>query len=141
MDRRTFILDAGGAMLWAAGVPVVRVEPAGATHATLATTGVAPISIAVFDASLAQGRRLARDAARLVIPAFAVEADDDIGALWHARIAPGLMRRTTLAAALRPADAFVLARFAASLDCGLIDTSPDACSVIRSGNRGFSDRT
>lgn len=121
MDRRSFIRDTGGAALWAASW---RMANAG----TMPMPGTAPVrdlplaSVAVFDPSLARGRRLAVDATRHGLLAFALEADADPGALWHQRIAPRVDGHAVLVVALRPADAFVFARFAAALGCGVIDS-------------------
>lgn len=122
MDRRNFIRDTGGAALWAAGwrmagagtMPMQAGSTAPALYPALA-------SVAVFDPSLASGRRLALDATRHALPAYALEADADLGVLWHMRIAPRVAHHAVLAAALRPADAFVLAHFAASLRCSVIE--------------------
>ena len=123
MDRRTFIRDTGGAALWAAGWPaadVAAVQPLVHAGRRVPPRELAHCGIAVFDPSLVQGRRLARDVMRFPIAAFALEAEADIGALWHAQIAPCIVRRAALAAALRPADAFVLSRLAAAFECRLI---------------------
>jgi hypothetical protein len=116
MDRRTFIRNIGGVALWrASGATPVLARPPGDTPAP----DFESAGVVVFDPSLERGRRLARVAARCAMPAFALEADADIGALWHARIAPRIGRHAVLATALRPADTFVLERFAAPLDCRL----------------------
>jgi hypothetical protein len=134
MDRRTFILDTASAALWAAGC---NAAADARRDATRLGAEFAAIDVAVFDPSLARGRRLAREAARRAVRAFALERHADIGALWHARIAPRVARRAALAAALRPADAFVLARLASTLDCRVIDAAPPA----KTDNRDSSDRT
>jgi hypothetical protein len=48
-----------------------------------------PTCIAVYDSTLAGGRALACEAARMGVPAFALGAPsgDDIGMLWHAQLA------------------------------------------------------
>jgi hypothetical protein len=99
-----------------------------ANAGTMPMPGTAPVQdlplggVAVFDPSLARGRRLAVDATRRGLLAFRLETDADLGTLWHQRIAPRVADHAVLAVALRPADAFVLARFAAALRCCVIDT-------------------
>ncbi|HEY1608552.1 MAG TPA: hypothetical protein VGG24_04755 [Paraburkholderia sp.] len=129
MDRRTFVRDSGGAVaaLWAAGA--MRPALARAHPRVTAMSDCSRALIAVFDPSLVQGRSLARVAARLAVPALALEADADPGALWHARIVPSIaphaMPRATLAVALRPSNVFVLERFAAAHGADLIDVTRD----------------
>jgi hypothetical protein len=102
MDRRTFLCETGGALLGA--VCNVSAACSAAAHA--------PACIAVFDPALAHGRALAHQAARAGIEAWS--ASDDIGMLWHARIARRAGPVTPMIAALRPSDQFVLTRLAAS---------------------------
>jgi hypothetical protein len=133
MDRRTFVRDSGGAVaaLWAAGA--MRPALARAHPRVTAMSDCSRALIAVFDPSLVQGRSLARVAARLAVPALALEADADPGALWHARIVPHIvpsnalhaMPRATLAVALRPSNVFVFERFAAAHGADLIDVTRD----------------
>ncbi|TAM00418.1 MAG: hypothetical protein EPN70_22400 [Paraburkholderia sp.] len=114
MDRRTFLCETGGALFAVA----CDVAPArGVRGAFTGESASAYSCIALFDPALAQGRALAHYAARKGIEAW--PADDDIGMLWHARLARYAERaecagaRTRMIAALRPSDQFVLARLAA----------------------------
>jgi hypothetical protein len=102
MDRRTFLCETGGALL---GVGC------GAWPLSSGMRGAALAGV-VFDPALAAGRTLARHAAQAGIEAWSVA--DDIGMLWHTELASRLDSRARLLAALRPADAFVLTRLAAS---------------------------
>lgn len=120
MDRRTFIGDAGGAVLWAAWPATTWIVPALARAVSTSNEPMAATCVAVFDPSLEQGRRLARDAMRVGIPSFAVAADDDVGTLWHECIAPLVGHHTRLVGALRASDAFVLTRLAHTLCCTTI---------------------
>lgn len=124
MNRRTFLRDSGALALGLSnrGRTMPAIETA-REHARA-------VDIVVFDPSLAAGRRLARMAAHAPVLSLAVDAEADIGALWHARIAPRIARHATLALALRAADAFVLARFAAAFDCEVIDAI-DLIDVIK----------
>ncbi|HTH62829.1 MAG TPA: hypothetical protein VL689_22095 [Paraburkholderia sp.] len=121
MNRRAFIRDTSAMAVCAASRLTTPRVPTLIPAAPPERRRPTPADVAVFDPSLATGRRLARDARRRAARAFALDADVDIGALWHAQIAPCVARHATLTAALRPADAFVLACFAASRDCRLID--------------------
>jgi hypothetical protein len=123
MDRRAFLCETGGALLGAAcDVPVARGPAVGAC-------------VAVFDPSLAEGRALARYAARSGIEAW--PAGDDIGTLWHARLARRTGPRTPMLAALRPSDAFVLTRFAAARGAVLVLALD---GQARNGSPGSSNR-
>ncbi|CAG9195443.1 conserved hypothetical protein [Paraburkholderia tropica] len=77
--------------------------------------------IAVFDASLAEGAVLARHAAHTHMTPFAV--DDDIGALWHARIAARVGEGAVVLCALRASDRFVFERLALSRRCVVMNVS------------------
>ncbi|MFC5428254.1 hypothetical protein ACFPTO_05460 [Paraburkholderia denitrificans] len=114
MDRRTFLCETGGALFAAA----CDVAPArGVRGACTDESASACACIALFDPALARGRALAQYAARTGIEAW--PAGDDIGMLWHARLARRAEcaeragARTRMIAALRPSDQFVLARLAA----------------------------
>ena len=97
MNRRTFLRDAGAVALGTAcqahALPLAFAE-----RVPDASAPWSAVSGAVFDPSLAQGRELAREAARAGCVAWAIGdlADDlavgDIGALWHARMARRLER-------------------------------------------------
>jgi hypothetical protein len=122
MDRRSFIRDTGGVMLWGASWPLAHAlakRTVASMQTELPQRDLAAEYVAVFDPLLEQGRQLALEAARRGVRAFALETDADIGALWHTAIAPCIAQRSALTVALRPADAFVLARLASALDCGL----------------------
>jgi hypothetical protein len=122
MDRRGFIRDTGGVMLWGASWPLAHAlakRTVASPQSMLPQRDFAAEYVAVFDPSLAPGRQLALEAAQRGFRAFALEADADIGALWHTAIAPCIAHRPALAVALRPADAFVLARLASAFDCAL----------------------
>ena len=122
MDRRGFVRDAGGVVLLAVGWPMTLASCAEARGTAAAGADPEPLTgIAVFDPSLEAGRRLAHDAARFAQHAFALDEHADIGLLWHTQLAPCVERGASLRVALRPADTFVLARLAATLDCTLID--------------------
>ncbi|MEX3978971.1 hypothetical protein AB4Y45_08290 [Paraburkholderia sp. EG287A] len=125
MDRRAFLCDAGAVVLGAAwqahplSVAIGERAPrAGAAFAR---------SVAVYDPALAQGRVLARAAARAGCVAWAIgdgcadTAASDIGTLWHARIAQRLEPGAALTGALRPSDRFVLARLASARGVTLRD--------------------
>ncbi|RQH07512.1 hypothetical protein [Paraburkholderia dinghuensis] len=125
MDRRTFLCETGGTLLGAAcNVPFAR---------TVAVRASA--RVAVFDPALASGRVLAGYAARAGIAAW--PATDDIGTLWHAKLARRAGPLTPMITALRPSDQFVLTRFAASR--GAVVLALDA--QARSGSPGSSSRT
>ncbi|MEK6291310.1 MAG: hypothetical protein V4793_07960 [Paraburkholderia tropica] len=70
--------------------------------------------IAVVDLRLARGVALARHAARARMMTFAV--DDDIGALWYARLAC-VGEGALVLCALRDSERFVLERLALSRRC------------------------
>lgn len=124
MDRRAFLCETGGTLLGAAcDVRVVRGVAAGAC-------------VAVFDPALAEGRALAGYAARTGMEAW--PAGDDIGALWHARLAHRAGPRTPMLAALRPSDAFVLTRLASARGAAVV-LALDARA--RSGSPDSSNRT
>lgn len=126
MDRRAFLCDAGAVAIGAAwqARPLGRAFFVAAPRAS-AASGVA--SLAVFDPALAEGRALARAAAREGCVAWAIgdRADrgdaGDIGSLWHARIARRIEPGAILIGALRPSDRFVLARLAAARHVTLYD--------------------
>lgn len=88
-----------------------------------------PARIAIYDPALARASALARVAARMSVPAFALAGDsgDDIGMLWHAQLARrvGVHREAPLCAlcALRASDRFVLERLAAPRRCIVLDVS------------------
>ena len=114
MDRRAFLCDAGAVALGAAWqTHALRVALGDSAPRASAAAGAV-----VFDPALARGRVLAREAAQAGCVAWAIGergdgmADDDIGTLWHARIARRLEPGTALIGALRPSDRFVLERLA-----------------------------
>lgn len=117
MDRRAFLCDAGAVALGAAWqthpLRVALGERVPRANAALNT----PDGV-VFDPALARGRGLAREAARAGCVAWAIGeggdgmAGNDIGTLWHARIARRLEPGAALIGALRPSDRFVLERLA-----------------------------
>ncbi|MBB2928299.1 hypothetical protein [Paraburkholderia silvatlantica] len=116
MDRRAFLCDAGAVALgaaWQAHAPGV----AFGERVSRANAALAPRA-AVYDPALAEGRVLARAAASAGWVAWGVGdgrddmPDNDIGTLWHARIARSLESGAALIGALRPSDRFVLARLA-----------------------------
>ena len=114
MDRRAFLCDAGAVALGAAWqTHALRVALGDSAPRASAAAGAV-----VFDPALARGRVLAREAARAGCVAWAIgergdgTADNDIGTLWHARIARRLEPGTALIGALRPSDRFVLERLA-----------------------------
>lgn len=89
--------------------------------------------VAVYDPTLSRGRALARAAARRGVPAFAL-ADavcDDIGVLWHMRLARRFEACRTDApldaqcaiCALRASDRFVLERLATPRRWIVLDVS------------------
>lgn len=128
MDRRAFMADTVAAMLWTAAghamdtkADAKAIETCVRAQSAASAPAVTRARVAVFDLSLERGTQLAHDAAHRAVPAFALDADADIGALWHAQIAPRIARRVLLIVALRPADAFVLARLAAAHDCRVIE--------------------
>ncbi|QGZ54893.1 hypothetical protein [Paraburkholderia acidiphila] len=119
MDRRAFLCDAGAVALGAAWqTHALRValgaRAPGASAALHLADGV------VFDPALARGRVLAQKAAYAGCVAWALAdhggamTDDDIGNLWHARIARRLEPGAALIGALRPSDRFVLERLASA---------------------------
>jgi len=126
MDRRAFLCDAGavvlGAALQAHAPGVAFGERAPHASAALKARGAA-----VYDPALAQGRVLARAAASAGCVAWAVGdgdadiPDNDIGTLWHARIARRLEPGAALIGALRPSDRFVLTRLASARGVTLRD--------------------
>ncbi len=126
MNRRTFLQAAGGALATAACAAYA------ARHSR--SLGVlkdampkSAARMAVYDPALAEGRALARAAARMDIPAFAVgeKFGDDIGMLWHAQLSNRFAVRTdcrteapvAALCALRASDRFVLERLAARHRC------------------------
>ena len=147
MNRRTFLRDAGAVALGTAcqahALPLAFAE-----RVPDASAPWSAVSGAVFDPSLAQGRELAREAARAGCVAWAIGdlADDlavgDIGALWHARMARRLERGVTLIGALRPSDRFVLERLAMARGVTLLDfASPDGPVLAKSNSRDCARRT
>jgi hypothetical protein len=123
MDRRTFLGETGG--MWLAFV-------CGAWQVSYNVPDEVSCC-AVVDLTLAQGRELAHCATRAGVAAW--PATDDIGMFWHAQLARRIAARTQVVAALRPADAFVLARLAAAR--GIVVFAPgtlqtEACLRISS---------
>lgn len=116
MDRRTFLCETGGA-LFAAACDIAPARGVRVAFTGESARACALSCIALFDPALAQGRALAQYAARTGIEAW--PADDDIGVLWHARLASRAERaqhagaHTRMIAALRPSDQFVLTRLEA----------------------------
>jgi hypothetical protein len=121
MDRRTFIA-AGTWYSTGAWLPAwLTVSSAAARSAASheaapngTTSARATRTFAIFDATLAQADAFAGHAARLSIPAFDIGNDNDIGALWHTSLAPGVARAasSTLIGFTRASDFFVLTRLA-----------------------------
>ncbi len=117
MDRRAFLCDVGAVALGAAWqTQALRV--ALGERAPRASAALNSANGVVFDPALARGRALAQEAACAGCVAWAIGdhgggvADDDIGTLWHARIARRLEPGAALIGALRPSDRFVLERLA-----------------------------
>jgi hypothetical protein len=123
MDRRIFLCETGGLLLGAA------------CDVSFARVAAVSACVAVFDPALAEGRALALYAARTGVEAW--PAGDDVGGLWHTRLARRAGQRTPMIAALRPSDAFVLTRLAASR--GAVVLALDA--PARSDSPGSSNRT
>ncbi|MCG5073919.1 hypothetical protein [Paraburkholderia tagetis] len=150
MNRRVFLHVAGGALAaaWAASAAKVTTRrwPPGAlqgagqepvqapmqtTQQTTRQTSMQnPVCMAVYDPTLARGRALAREAARMGVSAFALGAQfgDDIGMLWHAQLARRLETGTEGSAvahymlcAVRASDRFVLERLTAPRGCIVLD--------------------
>lgn len=129
MNRRTFLQAAGGALATAAcaAYAAPHPRPLGALQDALPKSAA---RIAVYDPALAEGRALARAAARMGMPAFAVEEKfgDDIGMLWHTQLAHRLAIHTNSRAeapaaalcALRASDRFVLERLATRHRCPVL---------------------
>ncbi|WP_233881717.1 hypothetical protein [Paraburkholderia flagellata] len=117
MDRRAFLYDAGAVALGAAWQTHALRVALGKRAPRASAAPNAPDGV-VFDPAIARGRVLAREAAQAGCVAWAIgergdgAADDDIGTLWHARIARRLEPGTALIGALRPSDRFVLERLA-----------------------------
>jgi hypothetical protein len=126
MDRRAFLCDTGAVVLGAAW-QAHPLNVAFGERAPRAGAALDAPDAVVFDPALAQGRVLARAAARAGCVAWAIgdgcadTADCDIGTLWHARIARRLEPGAALTGALRPSDRFVLARLASARGVTLRD--------------------
>ncbi|MCP3721813.1 hypothetical protein M3I53_01520 [Paraburkholderia sp. CNPSo 3272] len=126
MNRRAFLCDAGAVALCAAWqahpLSVALGESVPRAGAVLDAPGAV-----VFDPALAQGRVLARAAARAGCVVWTIgdgcadPADSDIGTLWHAKIAQRLAPGAALTGALRSSDRFVLARLASARGVTLYD--------------------
>ncbi|MFD1555942.1 hypothetical protein ACFSHT_09940 [Paraburkholderia silviterrae] len=127
MNRRTFLHATGGALAAAACAARAATRPLDALQSTQPLPMPGPVRMAVYDPALARGRALARAAARMSVPAFAVGEDfgNDIGMLWHAQFARRFETRadTPVVAlcALRASDRFVLERLAAPHRCIVLD--------------------
>lgn len=137
MDRRAFLRDAGAMALGAAcqahAFPQAFAAATPRANGMWNTANMA--NIAVFDPTLAQGRALAREAARVGCVALSLAGpvsdpvdranhlavNDDIGRLWHAGLARRVPPCAVVVGALRPSDRFVLARLAAAQRVTLID--------------------
>lgn len=126
MDRRTFLRGTGGAIFGASVFGALRSGSASMPDCC---------SAFVFDPALAKGRALARHAMRRGVDAW--PAADDIGQLWHAQLAPRLDANSRVIAALRPADAFVLTRLAATRGIAVLAYG----DLTGTGSRDSSDRT
>lgn len=117
MDRRAFLCDAGAVALGAAWQTHAFRVALGERAPRASAASNMPDGV-VFDPLLARGRVLAREAAQTGCVAWAISergdgmADNDIGTLWHARIARRLEPGAALIGALRPSDRFVLERLA-----------------------------
>ncbi|WP_028216723.1 hypothetical protein [Paraburkholderia oxyphila] len=132
MKRRTFLYATGGALAAAACAARAATRPldALALQSPQQRPTPHPVRMAVYDPALAQGRSLARAAARMSMPAFAVGEDfgSDIGMLWHAQLACRFETRADtpvvahcVLSALRASDRFVLERLAAPHRCIVLD--------------------
>ncbi|WP_343675521.1 hypothetical protein [Paraburkholderia heleia] len=125
MNRRAFLCDAGAVALGAAW-QAHALGVAFGERAPRASAAFAPRA-AVYDPALAEGRVLARAAASAGCVAWGLGdgcadvPDNDIGTLWHMRIAQGIESGAALIGALRPSDRFVLARLACARGVTLRD--------------------
>ncbi len=108
MKRRTFLVAMGASPI----LPMVSIVPI-APIAPIAQALAAPGLVALYEPALAQGRALARYAARAGMTSLALQ--DDIGTLWHtqrARVGRRGGSQTIVLCALRDSDRFVLERLA-----------------------------
>ena len=113
MDRRTFVKT--GASLAAA-----RCMPP-----PLAAALERPATLALADTALRAGRAFAEAAAARATPL--VEVGEDVGALWHATLAPHLARKdAALIGVIRASDFFVLRQLAARAGCRAAQTTTQA---------------
>jgi hypothetical protein len=128
MNRRTFLHAAGGALAVGACGAGAAASPLAALQNTMRSAVQSPLRIAVYDPALAQGRALARAAARRGMPALA--AGGDIGALWYAQLARRLDSPDRAPAvafcALRASDRFVLERLATPRRCIVLNVPTTA---------------
>jgi hypothetical protein len=108
MDRRSFIATG----VWISGgvvTPAWLIQATQAAQTAHAANG--RHALAIFDAALTEAAAFAGHTARLGIPAF--DMGDDIGALWHATLAPrAASAPVTLLGVVCAADYFVLSRLA-----------------------------
>jgi hypothetical protein len=108
MDRRSFIATG----VWISGgvlTPAWLIQATQAAEAAQAGSG--QHALAIFDASLTEAAAFAGHTARLGISAL--DIGDDIGALWHATLAPrAASEPVTILGVVRAADYFVLSRLA-----------------------------
>ncbi|HKT97969.1 MAG TPA: hypothetical protein VJS30_15770 [Paraburkholderia sp.] len=131
MNRRTFLHAAGGTLAAACAARAAAYpRPFGAQQDAMQLPMQSAMRIALYDPTLARGQALARAAARMSVPAFALEGENggDIGMLWHTQLA----RRVEVSpdapvaalcalCALRASDRFVLERLAAPRRCIVLD--------------------